>query len=170
MRFRIWMGLLGCLAVTPVWAQCSSRSGASTSFATRMSCIVLPNDPAMERSDVVAVKAGQANAFLKTVDPRVRAVLFFGPDAGLVSERSEQLAKKWANLEQPAGEIIRIDDETALWDLLAREEVTRVVPNYPIELHAISDIRLVPEPSSVWLVGAGLAALAKVRRVRARVR
>ena len=58
-----------------------------------MSCIVLPNDPAMERSDVVAVKAGQANAFLKTVDPRVRAVLFFGPDAGLVSERSEQLAK-----------------------------------------------------------------------------
>ena len=50
---------------------------------------------------MVAVKAGQANSYLKSIDPRVRAVLFFGPDAGLVSERSERLAKHWASLEQP---------------------------------------------------------------------
>ena len=61
---------------------------------------------------MVAVKAGQANAYLKSIDAKVCAILFFGPDAGLVSERSERLAKHWANLEQPAGEIIRLDDET----------------------------------------------------------
>lgn len=61
---------------------------------------------------MVAVKAGQANAYLRSLDAKVRAVLFFGPDAGLVSERGEKLAKHWAHREQPAGEIIRIDDDT----------------------------------------------------------
>jgi DNA polymerase III subunit delta len=65
---------------------------------------------------VVAVKAGQANAYLKSLDAKVRAVLFFGTDAGLVSERSERLAKLWSNREKPAGEIIRMDDETLAED------------------------------------------------------
>ncbi len=38
--------------------------------------------------------AAQASAFLQKPDPAVRVVLIYGPDAGLVSERSETLAKK----------------------------------------------------------------------------
>ena len=60
---------------------------------------------------MVAVKAGQANSTLKSLGPSVRAVLFFGSDPGLVSERSAQLAKRWANADKPPGEILRFDDE-----------------------------------------------------------
>ena len=38
--------------------------------------------------------AAQASAFLQKPDPAIRVVLVYGPDAGLVSERAEALAKK----------------------------------------------------------------------------
>jgi DNA polymerase-3 subunit delta len=59
---------------------------------------------------MVAIKAPQANAFLAKPDPKIRAVLLFGPDAGLVSERAQKLAALLAGREQPPGEIIRLDD------------------------------------------------------------
>ncbi|MDD3288954.1 MAG: DNA polymerase III subunit delta [Alphaproteobacteria bacterium] len=36
----------------------------------------------------------QINAFLKSPDPAVRVILFYGPDAGLVRERADQMAIK----------------------------------------------------------------------------
>lgn len=57
---------------------------------------------------MVAVKAHQAEAFLKPPGPQVPAILFYGTDAGLVSERAARLAKLMA--ERDAGEIIRLDD------------------------------------------------------------
>jgi DNA polymerase-3 subunit delta len=59
---------------------------------------------------MVAVKAHQAQAFLASSDPRYGAVLFYGPDAGLVLERAQALAKAAAGRNQPAGEILRLDD------------------------------------------------------------
>ena len=59
---------------------------------------------------MVAVKANQAQAFLAKPDPRYRAVLFFGPDAGLVSERAHVFAKTSAERTNPPGELLRIDD------------------------------------------------------------
>ncbi len=59
---------------------------------------------------MVAIKANQANAFLNKPDPKIRCVLLFGPDAGLVSERSQKLAQLLANREQPPGEVVRMDD------------------------------------------------------------
>lgn len=59
---------------------------------------------------MVAIKASQANAFLTRLDTRIRAVLLYGPDAGLVSERAQKLAALLAARESPAGEIIRLDD------------------------------------------------------------
>jgi DNA polymerase III subunit delta len=38
--------------------------------------------------------AAQITAFLNKPDPRVRVVLFYGPDAGLVRERADALARK----------------------------------------------------------------------------
>jgi DNA polymerase-3 subunit delta len=59
---------------------------------------------------MVAVKAHQAQAFLTAPDPKLRAVLFFGSDAGLVSERAQVLAKAAALRTDPNGELIRLDD------------------------------------------------------------
>lgn len=59
---------------------------------------------------MVAVKAHQAAAFLKSPDPKLTAVLFFGTDAGLVSERASALARNLAQRENPPGEILRLDD------------------------------------------------------------
>ncbi len=57
---------------------------------------------------MVAVKAYQAEAFLKAVERVPEAVLFFGSDAGLVSERATTLARRLA--ERHGGEILRLDD------------------------------------------------------------
>ena len=57
---------------------------------------------------MVAVKAYQADAFLKAVERVPPAVLFFGSDAGLVSERAAVLARRLA--ERHGGEILRLDD------------------------------------------------------------
>lgn len=59
---------------------------------------------------MVAVKAHQAQAFLSSPDPKIRAVLFFGSDAGLVGERAQAMAKAAAARFNPPGELIRIDD------------------------------------------------------------
>lgn len=59
---------------------------------------------------MVAVKANQAQAFLAKPDPRYRAVLFFGPDAGLVAERAHVFAKTSAQSTNPEGELLRLDD------------------------------------------------------------
>jgi DNA polymerase III subunit delta len=57
---------------------------------------------------MVAVKAHQADAFLSALDRVPAAVLFYGGDAGLVSERAASLARRLA--EREGGEIIRLDD------------------------------------------------------------
>jgi DNA polymerase-3 subunit delta len=57
---------------------------------------------------MVAVKAWQADAYLKAVEKVPAAVLFFGSDAGLVSERATTLARKLA--ERHGGEVLRLDD------------------------------------------------------------
>ncbi|MEE8530828.1 MAG: DNA polymerase III subunit delta [Hyphomicrobium sp.] len=59
---------------------------------------------------MVAVKAHQAQSFLKLPGPRQSAILFYGTDAGLVAERARALATLIAQREDPHGEIIRLDD------------------------------------------------------------
>jgi DNA polymerase III subunit delta len=59
---------------------------------------------------MVAIKAPQAAAFLKAPPANMAAVLFFGSDPGLVSERAQLLAKLMAERENPAGEVLRLDD------------------------------------------------------------
>ena len=59
---------------------------------------------------MVAIKTHQADAYLKALDRVASAVLLYGSDAGLVTERAAQLAKRLAERESPPGEIIRLDD------------------------------------------------------------
>ncbi len=55
---------------------------------------------------MTAVKANQAEQFIRTLDAKHKAVLVFGSDAGLVAERARAAAKKLAG----PGEVLRIED------------------------------------------------------------
>jgi DNA polymerase III subunit delta len=59
---------------------------------------------------VVAIKSHQADAFIAAGDGAPSAVLFYGSDLGLVSERAGRLARRLAERVDPPGEIIRLDD------------------------------------------------------------
>src|SRR6185295_3615553 len=64
---------------------------------------------------MVAIKAHQAQSFLNPPGPKVPAVLFYGSDAGLISERATRLAALVA--ARDTGEIIRLDDADLAADL-----------------------------------------------------
>ncbi len=59
---------------------------------------------------MVAIKAHQAAAFLKSPDAKLSSFLFYGADPGMVSERARLLAKSLVARDDPPGEIIRIGD------------------------------------------------------------
>lgn len=59
---------------------------------------------------MVAYKASGVARFLKSPDPNCRAVLVYGPDAGLVSERAFAIADTFARRRGKDAEIIRLDD------------------------------------------------------------
>lgn len=59
---------------------------------------------------MVAIKAAQAAQFLKSIEPRIVAVLVYGDDAGLVSERARLAANVLAARTTPPGEVLRIED------------------------------------------------------------
>ena len=59
---------------------------------------------------MVAIRQQQAEAFVANPDPSIRAVLFYGPDPGLVSERAKRLAQRLAGRDTPPGEVVRFDD------------------------------------------------------------
>lgn len=59
---------------------------------------------------MVAVKAHEADAFLRSLSPKIAALLFYGSDEGLVAERAANAAKAAAAATNPPGEILRLDD------------------------------------------------------------
>jgi DNA polymerase-3 subunit delta len=59
---------------------------------------------------MVALKPAQSAQFLKSIEPRIVAVLAFGDDAGLVSERARLAAGAFAARSDPPGEVLRIED------------------------------------------------------------
>ncbi len=59
---------------------------------------------------MVAIKAHEADAFLRTVSPKINALLFFGSDEGLIAERAQVTCKAAAANASPPGEILRLDD------------------------------------------------------------
>ena len=116
---------------------------------------------------MVAVKSHQADAFLKSPRLDVRAILFFGTDAGLVSERASAAARAWANIEDPAGEIIRIDEtdlenepdrliiELDTMAMFGGRKVVRVSAGRKINGAMLKGIVAQGVPQSVLVVDAG---------------
>ena len=59
---------------------------------------------------MVAVKANDADAFLRSISPKISALLFYGTDDGLIAERASAACKTAAAKSDPPGEILRLDD------------------------------------------------------------
>ncbi len=59
---------------------------------------------------MVAYKSSAVANFLRSPDPACRAVLLYGPDAGLVSERAAALAATFARRSTGGAEMVRLDD------------------------------------------------------------
>jgi DNA polymerase-3 subunit delta len=78
---------------------------------------------------MVAHKAASVQRFLNAPDPSCRAILLYGPDAGLVTMRGAALASLLAG--QGSGmEIVRIDDRDLAEDRARLEVELRTVPMF----------------------------------------
>ena len=83
------------------------------------------------------IATGQIDGFLRRPDPQIRAVLLYGPDAGLVRERADTLAKTICpELHDPfrvaeltgavlAADPARLVDEAAQISLMGGRRVVR---------------------------------------------
>ena len=59
---------------------------------------------------MVAVKAHEADAFLRALPTKITALLLYGSDEGLIAERAQAACKAAAAGSNPPGELLRLDD------------------------------------------------------------
>ena len=125
---------------------------------------------------MIAVKPAQADAFTNRPDPALQAILVFGPDAGLVAERTRKLATNIANRDDPAGEIISIQDtdladnpdrlptELLTVPMFGGTKIVRVKASQKLSLPIIEEFLADPPPATTLIVEAGdLKRSAKLR-------
>lgn len=79
---------------------------------------------------MVAYKSSAVARFIKTPKADCRAVLVYGPDAGLVAERASALAQIFARRGQGQTEIIRLDDRDLAEDPARLEVELRTIPMF----------------------------------------
>lgn len=111
---------------------------------------------------MVAHKASAVPRFLKSPDPDCRAVLVYGPDAGLVSERAAALTGTLARRQGPDVEVIRLDDRDFAEDparldvelrtqaMFASAKVVRVTAGSRLDVPSLK--ALLAEPSDNALI------------------
>ena len=79
---------------------------------------------------MVALKAAPLPRLLKALGPECRAVLVYGPDAGLVAERASTLANHFGSGEAGTAEIVRLDDRDLAEDAGRLEVELRTIPMF----------------------------------------
>jgi len=79
---------------------------------------------------MVAYKSSAVASFLKSPKPECRAVLVYGPDAGLVAERASELAQIFARQGEGQTEIVRLDDRDLGEDPARLEVELRTAPMF----------------------------------------
>lgn len=111
---------------------------------------------------MVAYKASGVARFLKSPDPNCRAVLVYGPDAGLVSERAAAIAETFARRQGNNAEIIRLDDrdfaeepgrltiELRTQAMFTSSKVVRVTAGNRLDVPSLKE--LLSEPSDNALI------------------
>lgn len=115
---------------------------------------------------MVAYKSSGVSRFLKSPDPTCRAVLIYGPDAGLVSERAATLTKIFAGQQGTETEVIRLDDrdfaedparldiELRTQSMFATAKVVRVTAGNRIDVPSLKTLLNEPTDNSL-IVEAG---------------
>jgi DNA polymerase-3 subunit delta len=111
---------------------------------------------------MVALKSSGVARFLKSPDPACRAVLVYGPDAGLVAERASALAQTFAHKERGHTEVVRLDDrdlaedparievELRMKPMFAERSVVRVTAGQRLDAAALK--ATLTEPSENFLI------------------
>lgn len=111
---------------------------------------------------MVAYKASGVARFLKSPPANCRAVLVYGPDAGLVSERAAALAETFARRQKGAAEVVRLDDrdfaeeparleiEVRTLPMFASSKVVRVTAGARLDVPSLK--ALLAEPSDNALI------------------
>ena len=79
---------------------------------------------------MVALKSSAVANFVKSPEPACRAVLVYGPDAGLIAERASALAQIFAKRGKGQTEIVRLDDRDLAEDPARLEVELRTVPMF----------------------------------------
>ncbi|MDH3703052.1 MAG: DNA polymerase III subunit delta [Alphaproteobacteria bacterium] len=113
------------------------------------------------------LSASRTDAFLRSPDPAVRAVLIYGPDTGLVRERAETIAKTVvADLTDPflvadlagdglADDPARLADEAAAMALTGGRRLVRVRDATDRALKAVEAMAVAPTGDSLVVMQAG---------------
>jgi DNA polymerase-3 subunit delta len=79
---------------------------------------------------MAAYKSSAVASFLRSPDPSCRAVLLYGPDAGLVAERASALAATFAKRASGSAEMVRLDDRDLAEDPARLEVELRTRPMF----------------------------------------
>jgi DNA polymerase III subunit delta len=115
---------------------------------------------------MVAYKSSAVASFITSPKADCRAVLVYGPDAGLVAERADALAQVFARKGQGHTEIVRLDDRDLAEDparlevelrtipMFARQSVVRVAAGPRLDVPALKAL-LAEDRANVLIVEAG---------------
>ena len=122
------------------------------------------------------IQNARSDAFVAAPDPAVRAVLLYGPDAGLVRERAERLCRTVvADLRDPFRVVelgpaalrdapSRLADEAAQMALVGGRRVVRLRDAGDAAASTLADFLAAPAGDALVIVEAGeLAARSKLR-------
>jgi DNA polymerase-3 subunit delta len=126
---------------------------------------------------MVAYKASAVGRFLKLPDPDCRAVLVYGPDAGLVSERAAALAEAFARRKKGEAEIIRLDDrnfaeeparleiELRTRPMFAESKVVRVTAGSLLDVLSLKALLAEPSDNALIVEAANLRPDSRLRKL-----
>jgi DNA polymerase-3 subunit delta len=115
---------------------------------------------------MVAYKSSAVASFVKSPKPDCRAVLVYGPDAGLVAERASALAQIFAKHEPGPTEIVRLDDRDLAEDparlevelntapMFAAKSVVRLAAGQRLDAPSLKALLATPHPNAL-IVEAG---------------
>lgn len=116
---------------------------------------------------MATIKAHEADRALARPDPAWRLFLFYGPDAGLISERAAALARASVDDPQDAFQLIRMDgdevasdplklvDEANTIGLFGGRRAIRVSPTSRPLVAAVEPLLATPSQDAVVIVEAG---------------
>lgn len=125
---------------------------------------------------MVAVKSSGVERFLKSPDPACRAVLVYGPDAGLVSERATAMQQHFASGAGEA-EVVRLDDrdfaeidgrlsvELLTLPMFADRKVVRVAPGARLDLEELKATLADPAAAALVVEAGNLRPDSAVRKL-----